>query len=259
MAGKRPRLLALANQKGGVGKTTIAVNLSCALAARGKTVLLVDGDSQAAATSWLMGPGEADPSLADVLMGERSVEETAVELWENLSLLPASGRLAVVEKTVAADPGPKLTLKTALADVRCDFVLMDCPPSLGFLAVQSLAAASEVLAPLQTEPMALRGLANLQRLVGVIRARFSPGLDVSGIIPTMYDFRLRICREILWGLRERFGSKVLPPIRADVRLKEAPAHRQPIQRFAPSCRAAMDFEQLADCILSGGKEDLTRG
>jgi chromosome partitioning protein len=244
-----PRLLAIANQKGGVGKTTVAVNLSYGLACAGKSVLLVDADPQGAATRWLMENESPEGSLADVLIEGRSILSSAVEVRDNLSLLPAGNNLATVEKSLAAEPGAELVLKIALGSVRKDFVVIDCPPSLGLLSTLALTAAQEAVVPLQTEAMALHGLVALQRLIDLISDRLSPRLHISAIVPTMYDARMRICQDILEGLKKRFGKIVLPPIRTDVRIKEAPAHGQPIQTYAPSCRAAEDFAKVIKLIM----------
>lgn len=245
------KTLAIANQNGGVGKTTTAVNLAVALGARGKRVLLIDADPQGASTGWLLGNGQPGAELADVLTDSTKAKDAATPTpYEGVSIIPATNRLAAAEKRLTGEPGAELILRHSLAGLKFDFIFVDCPPSLGLLAVQSLAASDQVLIPVAAEAMALRGLATLTKLIDVVQNRLAPGLSIAGIVPTLYDARLRVCRETIANLEKHF-ARVFGPIRNDVKLKEAPAWSKPIQAYAPESRSAEDFRTLADQILKG--------
>jgi chromosome partitioning protein len=250
-----PRILAIANQKGGVGKTTTAVNLGAALAESGLRVLVVDLDPQGNASTGLgINPRDVEHSVYDVLMNDvpalDCVEPTSLK---NLFVLPATIDLAGAEIELVPAFSRELKLKRALDLVRpeYDVVLIDCPPSLGLLTVNGLAAADDVIVPIQCEYYALEGLGQLLRNVALVRA-LNPTLDVRGIVLTMHDARTRLAEQVESEVREHFDEKVyLTVVPRTVRLSEAPSFGQPIIVFDPTSRGASAYRELAKEVRGG--------
>jgi chromosome partitioning protein len=254
-----PRVLAIANQKGGVGKTTTAVNLGAALAELGYRVLVVDLDPQGNATTGLgINPRNLETSVYDVVMHdaplEDCVEATSVR---NLFVAPATIDLAGAEIELVPAFSRELKLRRAIetgAD-EFDFTLIDCPPSLGLLTVNGLAAAHEVVVPIQCEYYALEGLGQLLRNVALVQANLNPGLEVSTIILTMYDARTKLAEQVAGEVRRHFGAKVCRNIvPRTVRLSEAPSFGQPIIVFDPSSRGAIAYRELAKEVSGGAPQ-----
>jgi chromosome partitioning protein len=245
-----PRIMAVANQKGGVGKTTTATNLGACLAELGHRTLLVDLDPQANATTGLgLDPRAIDVSMYDVLLREVPLEDcieaTAVR---NLFVAPASLDLAGAEIELVPAFSRERRLASALEPVSEDFdyVLIDCPPSLGLLTVNGLAAASEVLVPIQCEYYALEGLGQLLRNVELVKKNLNPTLEVSTIVLVMYDARTKLAAQVVDEVRHHFGEKVCRQvIPRSVRLSEAPSFGQPIITFDPASRGALAYRLLA--------------
>jgi chromosome partitioning protein len=243
------RVIAVANQKGGVGKTTTVLNLGSALQKEGKRVLLVDLDPQAALSASL-APPQTKPSntVYQVLLSQAPVGQAIRKGGNGPDLVPADLDLAAAELELSAEMGRERILADALAPVkeRYDFILIDCPPSLGLLTVNALVAAGEVLIPLQCEYMAMRGLGSLLRTVEKVKAKLNPSLEVAGILVTMYNGRTLHGQEVLDEVRRAFGEKVLGPvIKASVRFKEAPAAGLSIIDYEPSHEGARAYQELA--------------
>jgi chromosome partitioning protein len=251
-----PRIMAIANQKGGVGKTTTAVNLSAALAELGYRVLVVDLDPQGNATTGLgINARNLESSIYDVLMHDMAIEEcvepTAVR---NLFVLPATIDLAGAEIELVPAFSRELKLRRALADMGddFDFTVIDCPPSLGLLTVNGLAAATEVVVPIQCEYYALEGLGQLLRNVGLVQGNLNPRLLVSAVVLTMYDARTKLSEQVMAEVRQHFGPRVCRNIvPRTVRLSEAPSFGQPIIVFDPSSRGALAYRELAKEVSGG--------
>ncbi len=251
-----PRIIAIANQKGGVGKTTTAVNLGAALAESGLRVLVVDLDPQGNASTGLgINPRDVNASIYDVLMQDTpaldAVEPTSLK---NLFVIPATLDLAGAEIELVPAFSRELKLKRALDAVRpeYDVVLIDCPPSLGLLTVNGLAAADDVIVPIQCEYYALEGLGQLLRNVALVRSSLNASLDVRGIILTMYDARTRLAEQVETEVREHFGSKVYKTVvPRTVRLAEAPSFGQPVIVFDPTSRGASAYRDLAKEVSGG--------
>jgi chromosome partitioning protein len=251
-----PRVMAIANQKGGVGKTTTAVNLGACLADLGYRVLVVDLDPQGNASTGLgINIRDLHGSMYDVVLHdlpiEDCVEATSVR---NLFCAPSSLDLAGAEIELVPAFSRENRLKNALADVRddYDFVLIDCPPSLGLLTVNGLAAASEVVVPIQCEYYALEGLGQLLRNVNLVQKNLNPTLEVSAIVLVMYDARTKLADQVVQEVREHFGAKVCRNIiPRTVRLSEAPSYGQPIIAFDPSSRGAIAYKELAKEVSGG--------
>ena len=252
-----PRVMAIANQKGGVGKTTTAVNLSACLAELGFRVLVVDLDPQGNATTGLgVNPRNLQISMYDVLLGDRSlddcIEPTSVR---GLFVAPSSLDLAGAEIELVPVFSRELKLRKALEDVRDDFdyVLVDCPPSLGLLTVNGLAAATEVVVPIQCEYYALEGLGQLLRNVTLVQQNLNQALELAAIILVMFDARTKLSGEVVREVRAHFGDKVCRNIvPRTVRLSEAPSFGQPIISFDPSSRGAIAYRELAKEISGRG-------
>ena len=250
------RRLAVANQKGGVGKTTTTVNLGAALADLGVRTLLVDLDPQANATTGLgIDPRGLELSVYDVLIDEAQ-PATAVLPTQvpNLWLLPATLDLAGAEIELVSALSRELKLRSALdqLDGEYDVVLIDCPPSLGLLTVNALAAASEVIVPIQCEYYALEGLGHLLQNVERVRKAINPSLVVSAIVLVMYDARTRLAEEVAQEVRTHFPAQVCRTvIPRSVRLSEAPSFGVPINRFDPGSRGAIAYRLLAEEITNG--------
>ena len=254
-----PRIIAVANQKGGVGKTTTAVNLGAALAELGYRTLVVDLDPQGNATTGLgVNARNLDSSIYDVLMHEMPIEDcvepTSVR---NLFVAPATIDLAGAEIELVPAFSREMRLKRALAEVSdaYEFTIIDCPPSLGLLTVNGLAAATEVIVPIQCEYYALEGLSQLMRNVNLVQSNLNPTLLLSAIVLTMYDARTKLAEQVANEVREHFGERVCRNVvPRTVRLSEAPSFGQPIIVFDPSSRGALSYRELAKEVSGGAPQ-----
>jgi chromosome partitioning protein len=254
-----PRVMAVANQKGGVGKTTTAVNLSACLAELGHRTLVVDLDPQGNASTGLgIDPRNLSTSLYDVIMHELPIEDCVEPASvRNLFVAPASLDLAGAEIELVPAFSRELRLRRAIDAVKdeYDYIVIDCPPSLGLLTVNGLAAASEVLVPIQCEYYALEGLGQLLRNVDLVRRSLHPTLEVSTIVLVMYDARTRLADQVVSEVRHHFGAKVCRVvIPRTVRLSEAPSFGQPITAFDPMSRGAIAYRELAKEVTSHAQE-----
>jgi len=251
-----PRVIAVANQKGGVGKTTTAINLGACLADIGYRTLVVDLDPQGNATTGLgIDTRALASSMYDVIMAESPMEDciepTAVK---NLFVAPSRLELAGVEVELVPAFSRELRLKRAVDAVKedYDFIFIDCPPSLGLLTVNGLAAASEVMVPIQCEYYALEGLGQLLRNVERVRKGLNPTLVVTTMILVMYDARTKLADQVVQEVREHFGDRVCRAIvPRTVRLSEAPSFGQPIIVFDPTSRGATAYRELAKEVSGG--------
>lgn len=251
-----PRVIAVANQKGGVGKTTTAVNLSACLAELGYRVLVCDLDPQGNATTGLgLNPRNLDSSMYEVILNdlplEDCVEPTSVK---NLFIAPASLDLAGAEIELVPAFSRELRLKRAIEAVhdQYDYVLIDCPPSLGLLTVNGLAAATEVIVPIQCEYYALEGLGQLLRNVALVQKNLNPTLEVTAIILVMYDARTKLSDQVAKEVRAHFGDVVCRNvIPRSIRLSEAPSFGQPIISFDSTSRGAIAYREVAKEVSGG--------
>ena len=245
--------IAISNQKGGSGKTTTAVNLAAALGEQHHRVLLVDLDPQGSASAWL-GFREGDRGLLDAFTDNVHLcHLTRHTRIANVDIVPASPWLVGVDKALAAEVGAETLLRTAFARLpaRWDYVVVDCPPSLGFLAISAFVACQSLLIPIETRVMALGGLAALLRTMERVRERLNPQLSLAGIVPCRVDLRTNLSREIVQRLRERFGAAVFnSTIRENVRLAEAPSFERPITEYAPISTGAADYRAVAAELIA---------
>lgn len=252
------RIFAVANQKGGVGKTTTTVNLGACFAEAGQRVLIVDLDPQANASTGLgLDPRELEHSLYDVLLQDVPMEDVIEPVAvKNLFVAPASLDLAGAEIELVPAFSREQKLKEAIDSVAADFdvILIDCPPSLGLLTINGLTAATEVLVPIQTEYYALEGLGQLIRNVDLVTRNLNPTLELSTIVLVMFDARTKLSGQVADEVRDHFGDKVMRHvIPRTVRLSEAPSFGQPITVFDPLSRGATAYRDLAEEILHGSK------
>lgn len=243
------------NQKGGVGKTTSAINIGSYLAHAGKKVLLVDFDSQANMSSGI-GVSKEKPTIYELMSGSSSacdvIRKTAIAL---LDVIPASIDLSGAAIELVDQDDREFFLKNALNPLRSeyDYILIDCPPSLGILTLNGLAAADTVLIPLQCEYFALEGLSLLLQTVKRVQKSLNPQLQIGGIFFTMYDSRTRLAQDVVQQVKAYFKDSVFSTIiPRNVRLSEAPSHGKPISLYDPSCVGAKSYEKLAQEVLSRG-------
>jgi chromosome partitioning protein len=251
-----PRVIAVANQKGGVGKTTTAVNLGAALAELGHRVLVIDLDPQGNATTGLgISHRNVEGSIYDVIMNDVAVDDCVEPTTvRNLFVVPATIDLAGAEIELVPAFSRELKLRRALQQVReeYDFTLIDCPPSLGLLTVNGLAAADDIVVPIQCEYYALEGLGQLLRNVSLVKSNLNPSLDVRGIVLTMYDARTKLAEQVEREVRAHFGAKVYRTVvPRTVRISEAPSFGQPVTVFDTSSRGAVAYRELAKEVSRG--------
>lgn len=248
------RIISVANQKGGVGKTTTTVNLGACLAQDGKKVLLIDSDAQGNATSGLgVRKPDVKQDIYDVLVNEVSIKETIIKTSrENLSIVPATLQLAGAEIELTSMMARESRLKSALAEVsdEYDFILVDCPPSLGHLTINAFTASDAILIPVQCEYYALEGLSQLLNTVRLVQKHFNPGLEIEGVLLTMYDARTNLGAEVVEEVRRYFQEKVYDTIiPRNVRLSEAPSHGKPIIDYDTRSKGAEVYQALAKEVL----------
>ena len=247
------RIIAIANQKGGVGKTTSAVNLAAALAASPKKVLLVDLDPQGNAT---MASGiekrELEHSITELLLGESTLEQVLTRTEEGYDLIPGNMDLTAAEIQLMDMSARESRLKQALAAIRdnYDFILIDCPPSLSLLTLNALSAADGVIVPMQCEYFALEGLSSLINTINALKQKLNPALEIDGIIRTMFDIRNNLANAVSNELTQHFGELVFRTlVPRNVRLAEAPSHGQSIIRYDKSSRGAIAYMGLAGEVI----------
>lgn len=252
------RIIALTNQKGGVAKTTTTVNLGACLAQNGKKVLLIDLDPQGNLSSWLGGHTEDHKkSMYDVFLGEAEIKDILENSCvEGLEIAPAHTDLIGVERAFANEAGPDTILKGKLFPLaeQYDYVLLDCPPSLGLITINALAAVREIFVPVETKILALNGLVTLLNTIYMVRDRLNPVLEVTGIIACMFDSRTTLSNEVVHKIRQRFQDKVFNTIiRESTRVAECPISGLPITLYAPGSIGATDYTNLTQEVINGEK------
>ena len=251
------KIIAIANQKGGVGKTTTAVNLSASLAASRKKVLMVDCDPQGNATSGFgINKSELEQTVYDVLIADADVKSTILPTEYKVDILPSNIDLAGAEIELVAAISRETRLKKALEQVRkdYDYIIIDCPPSLGLLTLNSLAAADSVLMPIQCEFYALEGVSQLMNTVQLVKNNLNASLEIEGVLLTMYDSRTKLAEQVVEEVRDNFKDSVYSVmVPRTVRLSEAPSYGQPITVYDKKSKGAESYKKLAKEVIRRGK------
>ncbi|GLC78870.1 ParA family protein [Lacrimispora brassicae] len=253
------RIIAIANQKGGVGKTTTAINLSACLAESRQRVLAVDFDPQGNETSGLgIEKGSIERTVYDLLVGECEIEECLItNVQENLDLLPSDVDLAGAEIELLEIENKETLLKTYLEKIKkhYDFIIIDCPPSLNLLTINALTAANTVLVPIQCEYYALEGLSQVLKTVNLVKKKLNPALEMEGVVFTMYDARTNLSLEVVESVKNNLNQNIYKTIiPRNVRLAEAPSHGMPINLYDSRSAGAESYRLLAAEVISRGED-----
>lgn len=250
------KIIAIANQKGGVGKTTTSINLSAALAAQGKKVLIIDTDPQGNATSGFgIEKNELDNTVYELMLGECTIKECILsEVIPNLDMLPTNVNLAAIEIETIDVENKEYILKNELDWIKdkYDFILIDCPPSLSMLTVNAMSAADSVLVPIQCEYYALEGLSQLIHTINLVKSRLNEDLEMEGVVFTMYDSRTNLSAEVVENVKENLDEKIFDTvIPRNIRLAEAPSFGKPITEYDPKSAGSVSYISLAQEIIKG--------
>lgn len=249
------RIIAIANQKGGVGKTTTSINLSASLAAKGKKVLMIDTDPQGNATSGFgIDKNDLENTIYELILGECSIQDCIIKnVIEGVSVLPSNVNLAAAEIELIGVEKKEYILKNEIDWVKdsYDFIIIDCPPSLSMLTVNAMTTADTVLVPIQCEYYALEGLSQLIHTVNLVKERLNPDLDMEGVVFTMFDSRTNLSNQVVENVKSNLQQNVYKTIiPRNIRLAEAPSYGMPIQIYDPKSAGAEAYMSLADEVIS---------
>lgn len=253
------RVIAVANQKGGVGKSTTAINLSACLAEKGKKVLAIDIDPQGNTTSGLgVDKNNVENTLYELLLGEAEAKDTIVkDVVENVDLIPSNVNLSGAEIELIGVDEKEYIMKKIIDKVRrkYDYIIMDCPPSLNMLTINALTAANSVLVPIQCEYYALEGLSQLIHTVNLVKERLNPDLDMEGVVFTMYDSRTNLSMQVVENVKQNLNQHIFKTvIPRNIRLAEAPSYGQPINLYDPKSAGAEAYLTLAEEVIRNNRK-----
>ena len=249
------RIIAIANQKGGVGKTTTSINLSSCIAAKGKKVLVVDIDPQGNTTSgYGIEKNDLENTIYELMLGDCSIEDCIIkDVIENISILPSNVNLAAAEIELIGVDKKEYILKNEIDWVkdRYDYIIIDCPPSLSLLTVNAMTTADSVLVPIQCEYYALEGLSQLIHTVNLVKERLNPDLEMEGVVFTMFDSRTNLSAQVVENVKSHLNQKVYRTvIPRNIRLAEAPSYGQPISIYEPKSAGAESYLALAEEVIN---------
>ena len=252
------RVIAVANQKGGVGKTTTAINLSACLAEKGQKVLAIDMDPQGNMTSGLgIDKDEVEKNIYDLMIGQVGVEEVLQkEAIENLDIIPTSIDLSAAEIELIGVDDKEFIIRNAIAPIKdnYDYIIIDCPPSLSMLTINAMTTADSVLVPIQCEYYALEGLSQLIHTVELVKERLNPILKIEGVVFTMYDARTNLSLQVVENVKDNLNQTIYKTIiPRNIRLAEAPSHGLPINHYDPRSTGSESYMMLADEVISRDK------
>lgn len=254
------RIIAVANQKGGVGKTTTAINLSACLAEKGKKVLIIDIDPQGNTTSGVgIDKDEVENTIYEVIVSDTNIKEAIIQTeFENLEIIPSNINLSGAEIDLIGIEEREFVLKKNVDTIKddYDFIIMDCPPSLSMLTVNAMTTADTVLVPIQCEYYALEGLSQLIHTVNLVKERLNPKLEIEGVVFTMFDSRTNLSLQVVENVKDNLNQVIYKTIiPRNVRLAEAPSHGLPINVYDSKSSGAESYRLLADEVINRGEED----